>query len=936
MTGIYPISPDYQIYLRNTIIYDNIYDNKVYFFAKPRGGCEPSIPGTNLFSFSAADSGWLDIELVSISPNAGTMYEVYDNTDVGVKFKTEYGASFGENLTVNFEKGEVLTANDRNLEYTWHTPEIVNGNEDTSKITVSYGPVIQEFNITIRDPLPIAVFVYNPSSPQTGDEVHFNASDSTDIDGGISSYQWNFGDGNVGEGEDVSHEFNERGTYNVTLTVTDDNEQIAQISQNITVKAAPPIADFKLLDPSPEWDTRTRFDGSLSSDVDGYIVSYQWDFGDGNVGEGEDVSHEFNERGTYNVTLTVTDDQNLSKSKTILIVIGRVLSYENKGDIGIPAALAGGNMVDYQITVITGDCDDAGTDSTVYIALYGSERYNGRYGSRESMVCASVPFEKGSKDTFKVSGYNLEEIEFITLRHENNLNKPGWYVKEIKIKNENGKEWLFVPDQWLAMLEPPEYQTWGKFVPVERPVAAFTYSPTNPFVGEPVSFDSSGSSDPNGTIVSYNWDFGDETSPGTEVTNNHQFQKKGVHKVTLTVTDDEGVSGTTTKSFMVKKNLIGHTKAILESPISSTVDVWLSYESEDSINILQSDIGTTPHFHVDWKIKDNSRTVGYSLYVSSELESFNFSTWNWVTGGADCSKSGQNKRWGKYNLSGTWSLDPFQPNPVTKYKLTLTGKSRNKSKEKSEEFYAALPIPEDFNSSFAARTAAPNWIAGRYELALIFRAMSQHWKNIKNSSLSEENYREETERILGSTHCLFGSTTATGCATNLGLNFLGVAANFASNAAFSGATAVAGPANTAYTYITWAIDTLSWSADHWDEIFDDYKIGLATNTATENNLESSLEKSLDELFPAILEEADESMNFIYNDGWVNDWYAKLQTENTKLGKVAEKALVAYNNAEPILNPFNIEDFEHEVLEFLEFIIKMANFQTKILGEVISD
>lgn len=480
LTGIYPISTDYQIYLDDTIVYDN----QVYFFAKPRGGCEPKINGSNYFSFSAADSGWLDIELVSINPNAGTTYEVWDNTEVKVKFRTEYGSNFANNLAVNFEKGELLASDMNNLEFTWHTPTIVSGNLDTAKITVSYGPVSQEFIITIKDHLPTASFTFNPISPQTEQNVRFDASLSSDLDGEITTYYWDFGDGTVGQEQQqnyIDHLFSTKGEYQVTLTVTDNNGQTATISKSILVTPAPkpPIANFKLLAPSPLWDTQVRFDASLSSDPDGSIVSYHWDFGDGTTGEGISVSHKYPQaggfyQGGYEVTLTIKDNQNLSATKKIPIVVGHILSYENKGDIGIPAALRNPDSltVNYQIEVVTGDVSDAGTDSFVYLALFGPEKENGRYGSGELNPYDALdpfgPFEKGNTDSFTNQGYNLEEVEFMTLRHDNQYDKSGWYVKAIKVKNTyNGKEWLFVPDQWLAMDESPEYQTWGKFSPVE-------------------------------------------------------------------------------------------------------------------------------------------------------------------------------------------------------------------------------------------------------------------------------------------------------------------------------------------------------------------------------------------------------------------------------------------------------------------------------------
>ena len=233
MTGIYPISTDYQIYDSETVIYND----KIYFFARPRGGVEPPIPGSNLFSFSAADSGWLDIELVFIKPNAGTIYEVYNNTDVRVKFKTEYGSDFGKNLTVNFEKG-TASATNNNLEYIWHTPIILNGNEDTSKITVSYGQVKEKFGINIINPHPPrVVFEFSPSSPETGESICFVGYHSVYIGGSIDFYHWDFGDEDITEclESSIEHIFSQAGEYIVTLSVKDNQGGTAQISQNIEV-----------------------------------------------------------------------------------------------------------------------------------------------------------------------------------------------------------------------------------------------------------------------------------------------------------------------------------------------------------------------------------------------------------------------------------------------------------------------------------------------------------------------------------------------------------------------------------------------------------------------------------------------------------------------------------------------------------------------------
>jgi len=75
------------------------------------------------------------------------------------------------------------------------------------------------------------------------------------------------------------------------------------------------------------------------------------------------------------------------------------------------------------------------------------------------------------------------------------------------------------------------------------PMANFTYSPTFPYVGQAVTFDASGSSDIDGTIVSYEWDFGDG-STGTDVLTLYTYESAGTFTVTLTVTDDLGATDT--------------------------------------------------------------------------------------------------------------------------------------------------------------------------------------------------------------------------------------------------------------------------------------------------------------------------------------------------------------------------------------------------------
>ena len=85
-----------------------------------------------------------------------------------------------------------------------------------------------------------------------------------------------------------------------------------------------PSASFTLSPDEGGSPLQVSFDASSSSDPDGYIVSYKWDFGDGTTGEGQKITHTFTATitdRTFTVTLTVKDDggKEDQDSKTVLV-----------------------------------------------------------------------------------------------------------------------------------------------------------------------------------------------------------------------------------------------------------------------------------------------------------------------------------------------------------------------------------------------------------------------------------------------------------------------------------------------------------------------------------------------------------------------------------------------------------------------------------------
>ena len=88
--------------------------------------------------------------------------------------------------------------------------------------------------------------------------------------------------------------------------------------------------------------------------------------------------------------------------------------------------------------------------------------------------------------------------------------------------------------------------------PTQPPIASFTYSPKNPSVNEQITFDASGSHDPDGYVKKYEWSFGDgNTGLGEKIV--HSYSRPGNYTVTLRVRDNDGAVNSTTKVVSVKE-----------------------------------------------------------------------------------------------------------------------------------------------------------------------------------------------------------------------------------------------------------------------------------------------------------------------------------------------------------------------------------------------
>jgi len=174
---------------------------------------------------------------------------------------------------------------------------------------------------------PTASFTSSAVSGEAPLTVNFSAILSTDSDGIIKTYEWDFGDGGSGSGKSVSHTYATAGTFTVVLRVTDDDGAQATAQKVITVSAPAgggttggtgPTASFTATPLSGASPLTVTFNASASAYAGHAITYYSWNFGDGVTGTGITTSHTYSPSTTttYHVVLRIIASDNTEDTAT--------------------------------------------------------------------------------------------------------------------------------------------------------------------------------------------------------------------------------------------------------------------------------------------------------------------------------------------------------------------------------------------------------------------------------------------------------------------------------------------------------------------------------------------------------------------------------------------------------------------------------------------
>ena len=478
----YPLNPDVQQTINTFEIASNVSDE---YGVRLRGYIEPTVSGSYTFWIASDDNGEL---WMSDNANAAAATRIanvpgWTNSREWDKYPAQQSAArnlvAGERYYVEVLMKEWLGGD--NLSVAWQRAG-------------SSRALIGNANLCTYELIGEAPIASINATPTVGDaplSVSFNGSASSDPDGSIVSYQWDFGNGGTASGATATAIYSLPGVYSARLTVTDNDGRVTSTTRDITVNSG----------------------GSASCNAPG--LQYQrWE----NISglSVSDLTSNVAYPDSPSVTDTITDfeiEQNILQNYGVRV----------RGFIEAPVSGS------YTFWIAS---DDNGE-------LWLSSDDNPENAS----LIASVPTWAAPRQWDWYPEQRSAEIS---------LSAGDRYYVEALMKEFGGGDNLAVawqapggvrqviPSVVLCQLEPDNNA---------RPVAAISANPTTGQAPLAVSFNGSGSTD-DGTIVSYAWDFGDGTS-ATGANRSHSYTDPGVYLATLTVTDDGGKTDTETVTIAV-------------------------------------------------------------------------------------------------------------------------------------------------------------------------------------------------------------------------------------------------------------------------------------------------------------------------------------------------------------------------------------------------
>jgi pentapeptide MXKDX repeat protein len=371
-----------------------------------------------------------------------------------------------------------------------------------------YEPAFASGRLTINTP-PVA----NADGPyfgDEGDEITLYGSGSSDPDGHALTYAWDFGEGNIGSGITDTHTYSDNGEYVVTLTVTDTLGASDSQTTTATISNVAPTVEAGDDQAANEGDTvelATTFTDPGSADT--HTATIDWGDGTpveaGTVVEPTDTvsgtvsgSHAYGDDGSYTVTVTVTDDDGGSAQDTFFVTVVNVAP----------------TVMPVNSSAYTGD-----ETTPILVAEFTDP------GFLDTHTAVIINWGDGTSSVGSVTEPTDTEPGKVYGTHS--YAAPSMYTVTVQVCDDENA-CAQTSSSSVTVVDPPN-----------QPPVADPGGPYSADEGAPITFDGTGSSDPDGDALTYAWDFGDgDTGSGSTV--DHIYADDGQYIVTLTVTDPTG------------------------------------------------------------------------------------------------------------------------------------------------------------------------------------------------------------------------------------------------------------------------------------------------------------------------------------------------------------------------------------------------------------
>ena len=491
---------------------------------------------------------------------------------------------------------------------------------------------------TMANDPPTADITHSPTSPEVGQTVSFDASGSTDSDGTLVEYAWDFdGDGTYETSTaepTVTHSYSTAGTRSATVRVTDDDGTTDTATTTVGVNG-PPTADLTHSPTAPEPGESVSFDASGSIDSDGTIVQYDWDFdGDGTYETSTadpTVSHSYTTGGDRPVTVRTTDDDGTTDTATTTVTVvtnqpptadlthsptdpevDQTVSFDASGTTD-----ADGTVVEYDwdfdgdgtyerttssatvdhsyssggdrtVTVRARDDDGATDTATTTVTVVANQAPTADLAHAPAGLDPgqTVTFDAGSsvdgdgtvvEYEWDFDGDGTYERTTASATVEHAYDSAGDRTASVRVTDDDG-----ATDAAITSVT---------VVANQAPAADVSHSPAGPEVEQTVTVDASGSTDGDGTVVEYEWDLdGDGTYERTTeaATVEYAYSTDGDRTVTVRTTDDDGATDTATTTISVSASNTPRTTTSTADPTETTTSVPTSTPTDTRTSVPTS------------------------------------------------------------------------------------------------------------------------------------------------------------------------------------------------------------------------------------------------------------------------------------------------------------------------------------------------------------